>query len=433
MSEKNAALIALGAIGALAVASEVSKRQRAGSQALSLDQILAMAEKTKKAYPERASGRGDKSKYSLTVLSNGLGRDSATMISLLVEGKLRAGGELILPKDVDLVVFSDTGYEWSFTYQVIPHLEKMLDKVGVPFFILWKPPEEKWRPYTENKRNAFLKAWDFVGGRTLNADDGIFKRHGRLDRYRSKLLMNAPPWLKEDFDSLMDKAKSGAYHRRAPILEQYELYSRITTRSSPECTDAHKIQPIERLVADMLSLKYDMPWTTRKDVPSVKASIETGKIGKVRMLIGFAADEMGRVSRGKEAVKGAGKTGWKEELYPLVDMGISKADEIPILKRHGLNWIRKSGCMICHWQTEGWFWALSVSNPELFKRIEEYEAEALVRNPRMFIRGKKPIGEMVREWRAKNPDAKIDDVLDKSYERACKFGSKNGRNLWIPV
>lgn len=431
MSEKNAALLALGAISALAVASEVSKRQRAGSQALSLDKILMTAEKARKTQPARGSGRGDKSKYSLTVLSNGLGRDSATMISLLVEGKLRAGGELILPKDVDLVVFSDTGYEWSFTYQVIPHLEKMLDKVGVPFFILWKPPEEKWRSYADAKRDAFLKAWEKAGGRTLNADDGIFGRYGPVANHRLKLLkeagMTTAPWVREKFESLVDKARSGAYHRRAPILDEYELYSRIPTRVRAECTDAHKIAPIEALVKDMLSIKYDMSSV------KVMKKIKAGEIGKVRMLVGFAADEMKRVGRGKKALKGTGKTGWKEELYPLVDMGISKADEIPILKRHGLNWIRKSGCMICHWQTEGWFWALSISNPELFKRIEEYEAEALVRNPRMFIRGEKPIGEMVREWRAKNPDAKIDDVLDKSYERACRFGSKNGRNLWIPV
>ena len=44
MSEKNAALLALGTIVALAVKSKASKRQRAGSQDLSLEQILAMAE-----------------------------------------------------------------------------------------------------------------------------------------------------------------------------------------------------------------------------------------------------------------------------------------------------------------------------------------------------------------------------------------------------
>jgi hypothetical protein len=77
---------------------------------------------------------------ALTVISDGLGRDSATMVSLLVEGKLMAGGELIRPEGVDLVVFSDTGYEWSFTYQVIPVMEKMLAGVDAPFFVGGRGP-----------------------------------------------------------------------------------------------------------------------------------------------------------------------------------------------------------------------------------------------------------------------------------------------------
>jgi len=52
MNEKNAALLALGAIGALTAASQLSKRRKAGSQALTIEQILAMAEKAKKAAPE---------------------------------------------------------------------------------------------------------------------------------------------------------------------------------------------------------------------------------------------------------------------------------------------------------------------------------------------------------------------------------------------
>jgi hypothetical protein len=52
----------------------------------------------------------------------------------------------------------------------------------------------------------------------------------------------------------------------------------------------------------------------------------------------------------------------------------------------------------------------------------------------MFIRGSRPIGETVRRWRAKNPDATIEDVLNKSYERACSFGgSKNQAHLPVLI
>jgi hypothetical protein len=49
----NHALLALGAIGALTAASQFSKRRRSGSQALSLEQILAAAEKAKEAAPTK--------------------------------------------------------------------------------------------------------------------------------------------------------------------------------------------------------------------------------------------------------------------------------------------------------------------------------------------------------------------------------------------
>jgi len=54
---KNRAFLALGAIGALAAASELAKRRRMGSQALSLEQILAAAEEAKRAAPRPQAQR----------------------------------------------------------------------------------------------------------------------------------------------------------------------------------------------------------------------------------------------------------------------------------------------------------------------------------------------------------------------------------------
>jgi hypothetical protein len=375
-------------------------------------------------------------KPSLTVLSNGLGRDSATMVALLVAGELIVDGEVLRPQDVDLVIFSDTGYEWSFTYQVIPVMEKLLAKAGVPFYVLHKPPAKKWRRYVENNRKAFIDAWAKVGAHK-NVFDEIFVRGGRVDRLRAKSKI-APPWVVEDFASMADKAARGGYHKRAPILQQYGMYSRITTRDRAECTDSHKIQPIERFIADMVKERFGLPLLRNnrlKHPPnSFQAEVERGERAPIRVLIGFAADETKRVARGKKAVARMGKT-WKRELYPLVEMGITKHDEAPILKRAGLNWIRKSGCMLCHWQPVDWFWALSVQDPALFRRIEEYEREALRRDPRMYIRGRTPIGQAVRAWRAKNPNATLDEVLDKSYDRYCSssLGSSNTLPVLIPA
>jgi hypothetical protein len=380
----------------------------------------------------RRRRRGGGIKPSLTVLSNGLGRDSATMGALLVAGKLVVDGERLRPQDVDLVIFSDTGYEWSFSYQVIPVMEKMLAKAGVPFVVLHKPPKAKWKRYVETNRKAFIDAWAKVGAHK-NVFDEIFVRGGRVDRLRAKTKI-APPWVVEDFADMADKAARGGYHTRAPMLQQYSMYSRIPTRGRAECTDAHKIQPIERFIGDMVQARFGLPLLRNnrlKHAPnSFQAEVERGERAPIRVLIGFAANETRRVAKGKAAVARMGKT-WKRELYPLVDMGITKDDETPILKRAGLNWIRKSGCMLCHWQPVGWFWALSVQDPKLFRRIEAYEREALRRDPRMHIRGRKPIGQSVREWRAKNPSATLEDVLDKSYDRYCS-ASSGGANV-LPV
>lgn len=47
----------------------------------------------------------------LVTISMGLGRDSIALMQLLKEGKLVSEGRLLLPKDVDAVIFANTGAE----------------------------------------------------------------------------------------------------------------------------------------------------------------------------------------------------------------------------------------------------------------------------------------------------------------------------------
>ena len=105
------------------------------------------------------------------------------------------------------------------------------------------------------------------------------------------------------------------------------------------------------------------------------------------------------------------------EAYPLVELGVSKADEDTILIRHGLSHARKSGCAMCPFQPVGWYWALRETDPEGWAAVAAYERVALARNPRMFIVGQAPIGEAVAAWRGKHPDATVDGVLGKTYGR----------------
>jgi hypothetical protein len=52
------------------------------------------------------------------------------------------------------------------------------------------------------------------------------------------------------------------------------------------------------------------------------------------------------------------------ETYPLVELGVTKANEDAILLSHGLSHARKSGCAMCPFQPVGWVWALRKTDPE---------------------------------------------------------------------
>lgn len=147
------------------------------------------------------------------------------------------------------------------------------------------------------------------------------------------------------------------------------------------------------------------------------ALVRNGKRQPHLALVGIAADEKQRIDKA-EGVKGVG---YMTEAYPLFDMGLSKGDEAAILERHGLNHVRKSGCYLCPFQPPGWYWALSVTDPTAYQMVVEYEATALANNPKMHATGAKTtIPEMVRQWRENNPDATVDEVLDKTYKMCAQ-------------
>ena len=80
----------------------------------------------------------------------------------------------------------------------------------------------------------------------------------------------------------------------------------------------------------------------------------------------------------------------------------------------------------CPYQPAAWWWALSVSEPELWQQAVEYERVALARNPRMAATGFKikgqpaTIEQMVERWREKNPKATVKTVLAKTYSQCTE-------------
>jgi hypothetical protein len=132
--------------------------------------------------------------------------------------------------------------------------------------------------------------------------------------------------------------------------------------------------------------------------------------------VGIAADELPRVHLGHPQDGGDGPW-FVTEAYPLIELGVTKADEDAILRRHGLSHARKSGCAMCPFQPVGWYWALRETDPAGWEAVVEYERAALARNPRMFVVGAAPIAQVVVAWRGRNPLATVEEVLDKTYGR----------------
>jgi len=300
----------------------------------------------------------------IITLNAGVGRDSTTMLCLLCEGLLEVKDlGTLTPLDIDVVVFSDTGCEWPHTYELVPRLHKLCTDNGIPFIVLAKPP---------CKPDPKDYSW-----------------------------ITHEPWT--------DKIGGGAYHYRLGVLEDYRSRETVVSLGKGDCTDNHKIQPIRRFVQDLSVQRFGL--TNRQYSGEVRKGVRDPHVN----LIGIAADETRRLSN-------AGRSpAYVTELYPLVDMGIPKDDEAAVLSQWGLNGVKKSGCFVCPYQPAGWWWALSVSEPELWQRAVEYETTALARNAKMSVANVKVAGDLltidqvVHRWRERNPRATVEAVLAKSY------------------
>ncbi|MCK6518642.1 hypothetical protein L6R46_26745 [Myxococcota bacterium] len=109
--------------GALAYAAGFFARRR-GQLLLHLHAALR---------PPLASGE------RVVTLNMGLGRDSLAMLALLIEGTLVAEGRPLRPADVDTVDFSDPGFEWAYTYALLPRGRQMCALHGLRLIMLQKP------------------------------------------------------------------------------------------------------------------------------------------------------------------------------------------------------------------------------------------------------------------------------------------------------
>ncbi len=328
----------------------------------------------------------------LVILNMGLGRDLLAMLCLLVTTGLMVRGRLLRPSDVDAVVFADTGAEWRHTYDLIPEVTRICAEHGLRFVILQKPGR------------AEADRWVAEQGELRDA------ARSRGEKYRAPRV----PWAYRG-EGWAERAAAGGYHLRPAIADDFGGKRTIATRTDASCTHNHKILPIRRFMEDLARELFGEWATNRAWGRQVKAGAREPHLN----LIGYAADERGRLEHGAET--GCFDTSYSDEAYPLIEMGIAKADEEPILRRCDLQRALKSGCWLCPHQPLGWFWVLRETDPTTWGQVVEYERRAIERaGLKLCITGRRPIADQVDRWRELNPRATVASVLAKTYNKCSK-------------
>jgi hypothetical protein len=419
----------------------------------------------------RGDGRGNIHSDRVIVVALGLGRDSFTILGLLKDGKLRAEGHRVRPQDVDAIVFSDPGAEWWHSYEAIADAERLADELGIPFYWLKKPLECDWQRYLAavSKQRKRIREQEKPGTK-ISAAFGRQWRRWRQDK--ESLPIEA-------------KADAGFYHLLAPIIEDFAERGRLVQYDDKNCTVNHKIEPIRRFMEDLSIDKFGIgtkAWTEL---------VKQGKRAPHLSLVGIAWDEHSGNPATKKArdskrhpfnperhyqdwkqrdhtyKRVAPGPWWVDEAYPLAEGRVTKAGEQPILERHGLGHIRKSGCFMCPFQPIEWYWLLGerarLGDPWAVKALarlveaQRHSIEEGVGIPRIRdkrIQGKRrglarlrieqaiPVIEqrliqpMISSYRQQGlTDTQAREqvykaILRKDYAQGCKLGSVNALHAW---
>ena len=388
---------------------------------------------------------------NLTILNMGLGRDSITMLCLLVKGELLADGKYLGPDDVDAVVFSDTGAEWEHTYRLIPRVEAFSKKHGIRFLVLEKPEPgsktgvllERWLEAMKEGRKETEAGWEVFYQENVaplyrkaereraemdkekKVEVAALEKEAKakgMDRAQTSALL-AP--VRKKWAAAKDKNRKAA-RRQAAKWKKEGGYQFKAERAwwAPGGADRRlQYDTIEgRAAAGVYHLRpeilVDFGWKGTIPLRSDKSCTGNHKVAPIRKVTEDLAVEkfgpwatnrnwgvevrsgrrtphvnlIGLAADETDRLAKGGDVGcftasYVTEAYPLAEMGIAKPDEQAYLDACGFGDVRKSGCWMCPYQPIGWWWALSVLYPRLFDRAARAELESTRRDPKLYFAG----------------------------------------------
>lgn len=165
-----------------------------------------------------------------------------------------------------------------------------------------------------------------------------------------------------------------------------------------QCTPHYKIEPIRRFLREILG--------TGKTGGRIKKN-------SVYCLLGISLDEFKRMKDSTVT--------YIKNVYPLVDMGITRDGCVTILKENNLPVPPKSACIICPYTNNKRWLDLKLNSPEEFNDAVEFDK--VIREPSQYMKDKgivsslylhkslQPLDEVDFESMVSN----LDDVCDSGY------------------
>ena len=169
--------------------------------------------------------------------------------------------------------------------------------------------------------------------------------------------------------------------KEATLIEWCRLKNFIPSRMNRWCSDYWKITPLR---------KFGL-----------------GLNEEYKMIIGIDAGEPHR----------ANKKRYKQNMFPLVEMGVDREGCKKIIKDAGLGIPQKSGCYICPYQRKRQWVELKKNHPELWEIAVDLENNSMFHKNNFTYKGI-PIEKYVSDL-DKQESLDFGDVLDQKCE--CYF------------
>ncbi|MFD1660204.1 hypothetical protein ACFSL4_18870 [Streptomyces caeni] len=163
--------------------------------------------------------------------------------------------------------------------------------------------------------------------------------------------------------------------------------------SRRQCTGEYKVKPIKKQIRALLGYPYP-------------ARIPKGIF--VEQWIGISVDEF---HRAKDA-----DVAYMRNVFPLLDLGLTRDDCMRLLRTRGLGSTPKSSCLGCPYHGNAQWRALRDGSPEEWRDVVEFDAAIRAGNARANADGKRLLGQaFLHRSRVPLDQAPIDHVTAREW------------------